>query len=84
MTNRVEGVVLSNATWAQAAVKQGIDKYIYQFGAMSAPVSDEKLASTVEAIIGPVWLDSGHDRIDVLRVMKAFGIQWPSMMYPSW
>lgn len=54
-----------NAVLSGLATKHALEKYIVHQGHLSQTV----LASTIEAIIGAVWIDSGKDLAQVKHVV---------------
>ncbi|OJJ46830.1 hypothetical protein ASPZODRAFT_24937 [Penicilliopsis zonata CBS 506.65] len=74
--NDVLSTVLSNAHLAQRGFELGIDQFIYINPTQAAPVSENVVASTVKAILGAVFLDSGKNIAAVERSAAAMGIVW--------
>lgn len=47
----------------------------------AGPIGNQTMATTVEAIIGAVFVDSDHDEKPVKRVMQALNL-WPAGLPP--
>lgn len=54
--------------------QNGLQVYINNNPSQLGVVSDKTLATTVEAILGAVYLDSGKDLDIVKAVMRALGL----------
>ena len=55
----------------------GLDKFLVQIPGQKGRPSRTLLASTTEALIGAVWLDSGRDFKVVRSVIEILGIVGP-------
>ncbi|KAI7475429.1 hypothetical protein KC351_g10091 [Hortaea werneckii] len=64
----------SNANLAAAARLHGIEACVFTHPGHRGPVSQATLSTTVEAIIGAVYLDSENDLNAVRAFMKALGL----------
>ncbi|KAH9845167.1 ribonuclease III [Teratosphaeria destructans] len=65
----------SNKHLAKLAVKHGIHRFCFPSG---ATMGYKALATTMEALIGAVYLDSGYDLGKVQVVMEAMGLGCPA------
>lgn len=66
--DKIKGALLGNTNLAQVGKRLRIQDCLPQ------PCSDENMATTVEAIIGAVWMDSEKDLAAVGSVMDRFGL----------
>lgn len=67
----------TNRFHAEVGSRFGIDEFIYKNPSqLGIPVSDRLLATTVEAMVGAVWLDSGDIKA-VEKVMLELGVLSP-------
>lgn len=67
----------SNAYLAQRGFSTGLAECIYNNPSQGNTIYPGPMASTVEAIIGAVFNDSGENITAVEGVMEALGISWP-------
>ncbi|RMZ69975.1 rnase iii [Pyrenophora seminiperda CCB06] len=70
--NRVENLC-RNTKLSQVAQRSGISSYITKNPSQSGPVPQETAASTIEALVGAVYLDSGKDISMVKKALEAIG-----------
>ncbi|OOO05960.1 ribonuclease III [Aspergillus oryzae] len=68
----------SNAFLARTGFQKGLDRYIYVNPSQGGIVSDKVMATTVEAILGAVYIDSGEDIPAVRSVVAKLGLAWPA------
>jgi ribonuclease-3 len=59
---------------ARAGFDNGLEAYIETNPSQGEFISDRVMATTVEAIIGAVYIDSKQDTAAVERTMAAFGL----------
>lgn len=69
--------IASNAFLAQRGFATGLGECVYKNPSQGNTVFPGPMASTVEAIIGAVFIDSGENVTAVEGVMEALGISWP-------
>lgn len=70
--NRVKNLC-RNTKLSQVAQRSGISSYITKNPCQSGLVPQETAASTIEALVGAVYLDSGEDISTVKKALKAIG-----------
>lgn len=75
--NNVISEKASNAYLAQRGFTIGLAECIYKNQSQGNRIYPGPMASTVEAIIGAVFNDSGENLTAVEGVMEALGISWP-------
>ncbi|KAE8164157.1 ribonuclease III domain-containing protein [Aspergillus tamarii] len=68
----------SNAFLARTGFQKGLDRYIYANPSQGGIVSDRVMATTVEAILGAVYIDSGENIQAVRSVAEELGLSWPA------
>ncbi|KAL4736118.1 ribonuclease III [Aspergillus similis] len=66
-----------NAHLAECGFTAGLDAYIWNNPSQGNKISDNLMATTVEAILGAVFLDNDQDLAAVQTVMAMFGLTWP-------
>ncbi|GAB1317181.1 Ribonuclease 3 [Madurella fahalii] len=64
----------SNRSLERVGRRLGLDKFVVQTPSKDGHVSLLGLATTVEALIGAVWIDSGYDFSQAQRVIQALDI----------
>ncbi|KAL2830324.1 ribonuclease III [Aspergillus cavernicola] len=69
--------VAGNANLTQRGFALGIDAYIHNNPSQGSYISDKLMATTMEAILGAVFLDRGRDLAAVKPVIIALGLTWP-------
>lgn len=74
LLDRVSG----NQNIAKIGFEKGLDQFVYKNPSQYGNVSPGPMASTVEALLGAVFLDSGEDIDAVRRVMLVLGLSWPT------
>lgn len=70
--NRVKNLC-RNTKLSQVAQRSGVSSYITKNPCQLGLVPQETAASTVEALVGAVYLDSGEDISTVKKVLNAIG-----------
>ncbi|PLB54759.1 RNAse III [Aspergillus steynii IBT 23096] len=75
--NNVVSEKLSNAYLAQRGFFKGLAECVFANRSQGNTVYPGPMASTVEAIVGAVFNDSGEKMTVVQGVMEALGISWP-------
>ncbi|KAB8239006.1 ribonuclease III domain-containing protein [Aspergillus alliaceus] len=68
---------LSNTYLAQRGFSTGLAECVYKNRSQGNTIYPGPMASTVEAIIGAVFIDSGEKVTAAEGVMEALGISWP-------
>ncbi|KAE8418238.1 ribonuclease III domain-containing protein [Aspergillus pseudocaelatus] len=68
----------SNAFLARTGFQKGLDRYIYVNPSQDGIVSGKIMATTVEAILGAVYIDSGENIQAVRSVVAVLGLSWPA------
>ena len=58
-----------------------LDELIQKGLVQAIEIGNQMMATTVEAIIGAVFIDSNHDEKSVKRVMQVLGL-WPAGLRP--
>ncbi|KAJ0415780.1 ribonuclease III domain-containing protein [Aspergillus carlsbadensis] len=66
-----------NANLAARGFDLGIDGYIQNNPSQRGIISDGMMATTMEAIIGAVFLDKNRELAAVEPIIAAFGLTWP-------
>ena len=66
--------MVSNVNLAQAGRVAGLDALVIGNPSQLGMVSDKTVATTVEALLGAVYLDSGKDIVAVKSAMRALGL----------
>jgi ribonuclease-3 len=69
-SNRVKNLC-RNRKLSQVAQRSGLAKYITQNPCQQGQVRQETAASTVEALVGAVYLDCGENISTVRKVLEA-------------
>ncbi|KAL3476559.1 hypothetical protein BJX99DRAFT_227639 [Aspergillus californicus] len=69
--------VASNVNLTQRGFALGIDDYVHNNPSQRGVVSAGLMASTMGALLGAVFLDSGEELAAVGVMMVAFGLTWP-------
>ncbi|KXX72788.1 Ribonuclease 3 [Madurella mycetomatis] len=64
----------SNRSLQDIGRQVGLDEFVIRDPTNDGPVSLSQLATTVEALIGAVWIDSGYDFAQAQRVIQALRI----------
>lgn len=64
----------NNASLAKAGFLKGLDRFIHLNPSARGHVTDNLMATTVEAVIGAVYLDSGYDIAVARKVIIRLGI----------
>jgi ribonuclease-3 len=72
-SNRVKNLG-SNRKLSEVARSSGLAKYIAQNPCQQGQVPQETAASTVEALVGAVYLDCGENISTVRKVLEAIGL----------
>lgn len=72
--NNLVSTTGSNANLAVGALDAGIDQHVILHPGHIGKVSDKTLATTVEAILGAVYLDTAKDVDAVSRTMALLGL----------
>jgi ribonuclease-3 len=67
----------SNSYLAQRGFSTGLAECVYKNPSQGNTIFPGPMASTVEAIIGAIFYDSGENVTAVEGVMQALGISWP-------
>ena len=76
-TSNVAGLRGSNKNLEKIALEKGLDKFLVKNPSQGEEAPRTTLASSVEALIGAVWLDSGRDIEKVHLIIEALGIVGP-------
>ena len=66
--------IAGNTNLARAGRIHGLDAHITTHPGHKGPVSNKTLATTVEAILGAIFLDSSKDLTAVKDAMEALGL----------
>lgn len=66
--------IAGNTNLARVGRECGLDPHIITNPGHRGPISDKTLATTVEAILGAVFRDSGKDLVAVKNAMQKMGI----------
>ncbi|KAL3465721.1 ribonuclease III domain-containing protein, partial [Aspergillus heterothallicus] len=66
-----------NAHLAQRGFAARLERYIWNNPSQGTQISEGLMATTVEAIIGAVYLDNGKDLAAIESIITAFGLNWP-------
>jgi ribonuclease-3 len=74
--NAVVSKKASNPYLAQRGYSTGLVECVYKNRSQGNIVFEGRMASTVEAIIGAVFIDSDENVTAVEEVMKVLGISW--------
>ncbi|OGM50308.1 RNAse III [Aspergillus bombycis] len=61
---------------ATRGFQKGLDRYLYVNPSQGGAVSDKVMATTVEAILGAVYIDSGENIQAVRSVVAELGLAW--------
>ncbi|KAL2839867.1 ribonuclease III domain-containing protein [Aspergillus pseudodeflectus] len=69
--------IAGNENLAARGFELGIDAYILNNPAHRGDIQDRLMATTMEAIIGAVFLDNGKSLSAVQSIIAAFGLGWP-------
>ncbi|KAJ5366761.1 hypothetical protein N7541_000702 [Penicillium brevicompactum] len=70
--------VASNSHLHERGIAIGLDPFILKFpGQLGQPAGRVVMATTIEAIIGAVYIDSQKNANDCEAVMAALGLAWP-------
>lgn len=77
MTN-IASATGSNAHLAEMGFRNGLDRFVYINPAQDGVVSAGTMATTLEAILGAVYIDSLGNMRTVRRVAAGVGLCWPS------
>lgn len=77
MINKVVSTRSGNARLSGRGSHHALDRYIQRNPSQGTFVSHKLMASTVQAIIGAVYVDSDYDNVAVRRVMETLGLFWP-------
>ncbi|RAO64137.1 uncharacterized protein BHQ10_000149 [Talaromyces amestolkiae] len=75
--NKVESSLGANSSLARKGFKLGLESYIQGNQSQRGEISDRTMATTVEAIIGAIFVDSGCDYSVLPDVMARLGLGWP-------
>ncbi|KAL4899911.1 hypothetical protein BDW74DRAFT_162681 [Aspergillus multicolor] len=75
--NEVLSLKSSNADLAQQGFAKGLSACVYNNQSQGNTVHQGPMASTVEAIVGAVYVDSGERITTVKVVMNTLGVSWP-------
>jgi ribonuclease-3 len=76
-TNNVVSTRASNAYLAEQGFLRGLDNYVYNNPSQGNFVSDGLMATTMEAILGAVFLESDGNISVFQNVMVFLGLSWP-------
>lgn len=77
MISNVISTRSANTYLNSRGVHHGLERFIQRNPSQGKYVSPKLMATTVEAIVGAVYLDSNHDNAAVERVMGALDLFWP-------
>jgi ribonuclease-3 len=64
----------SNVSLVRIGHEHGLDKFVQKNPCQGEDVSQTTMASTVEALLGAAWLDSGRNFEEVRAVMERLEI----------
>lgn len=71
--------LVSNSNLSMIGRQNGLEAYINPNpGQRGMIISEKTMATAVEALLGAVWHDSGHDINAVNSVMRALGLEYTS------
>ncbi|PYI36385.1 ribonuclease III [Aspergillus indologenus CBS 114.80] len=77
--NQVVSRIAGNANLAQRGFELGLDQYIVKNPSQGNYVADKLMATTVEAIVGAVFLETNWDQEALQRAVNALGLAWPDV-----
>lgn len=69
--------IASNDNLSRKGFELGLERYIQGNPAQRGKVSNGTMATTLEAIIGAMFIDSGFDYAVLSDVMARLGLGWP-------
>lgn len=72
--NNLVSTVGSNARLAQTAREIGLGNHVILHPGHWGPISERTLATTLEALLGAIYLDSGKDMNEVKTSMTMLGL----------
>ncbi|PYH63978.1 uncharacterized protein BO88DRAFT_352103, partial [Aspergillus vadensis CBS 113365] len=75
--NQIVSCIASNMNLAQRGFELGLNQYIYKNSFQGNFVSDKLMVTTVEAIVGAVFLEISWDRAALQRIVDVLGRVWP-------
>ncbi|GAM38966.1 RNAse [Talaromyces pinophilus] len=75
--NIVVSSIASNDNLGRRGFELGLEQYIQGNPAQRGEVSTRTMATTLEAIIGAIFIDSGFDYAVISNVMARLGLGWP-------
>ncbi|PYI16645.1 ribonuclease III [Aspergillus japonicus CBS 114.51] len=77
--SRVVSRIAGNTNLAQRGFELGLDQYIVKNPSQGNYVADKLMATTVEAIVGAVFLETNWDQEALQRAITALGLAWPDV-----
>jgi ribonuclease-3 len=75
--NIVISSIASNDNLGRKGFELGLERYIQVNRAQRGQVSNRTMATTLEAIIGAIYIDSGFNYSVLSDVMARLGLGWP-------
>ena len=69
--------IASNDNLGRKGFELGLEKYIQGNPAQRGEISNRTMATTLEAIIGAIFIDSGCDYCVLSDVMDRLDLGWP-------
>ncbi|KAF7590259.1 hypothetical protein BBP40_003097 [Aspergillus hancockii] len=75
--NQVVSKVAGNANLAQRGFQLGLDRYIHNNPSQGRYVPEKLMATTVEAIVGAVFVETHWDPAALQRAVEGLGLSWP-------
>jgi dsRNA-specific ribonuclease len=75
--NNIVSCRASNAHLAEQGFSMGLDRYICNNPSQGRFISNGLMATTMEAILGAVFLDAGCEISVLENVVVALGLSWP-------
>ncbi|KAL1965858.1 hypothetical protein VTN77DRAFT_4991 [Rasamsonia byssochlamydoides] len=75
--NNIISTKASNAHLADQGFLRGLDKYVYTNPSQGSFVSDGVMATTMQAILGAIFLESSQDISVLQNVVAVLGLSWP-------
>lgn len=73
-TSKLVDAVVSNKNLEIVALKHRLDSFVVKNPSQRGTLPRAAAASTIEALVGAVWLDSGRDFVAVQSVIDMLGI----------
>ena len=77
MINNILSTRSTNVYLNGRGVHHGLGQYIQRNPSQGKFISEKLMATTVEAIVGAVYIDSEDDNVAVVRVMETLDLFWP-------